>query len=98
MVGFPGTPVRVCVMVLLRTRKSEDGKEVLSTVFSRCFLSLKLFLSSGGGSDTSRWIVFIEGSSGGSGFGLSAANVGLTIAVTAMVGIALAATVFYSLW
>lgn len=75
------------------------------TVISRCLFSLILFLSTGGGGgggggNGKRWILFVEASrNGGAGGGWASAvasNVGIAFAVTAMAGIALAATVVYS--
>ncbi|KAG2676954.1 hypothetical protein I3843_12G077200 [Carya illinoinensis] len=90
--------------MVLRTGERDNGCEVL-TVSSPCFLSFILFLSSGGCADGKGWILLVEGSGGGgtgggSGFGFwasaAASNVGITIAVTAIVGLALTGTVVYS--
>lgn len=73
--------------------------------------SLMLLLSTGiGGGYSGRWFLFVEGGSvsggggrsgsslvGGGGFwSVAPSNVGIAIAVTAMAGLALAATVVYS--
>ncbi|KAF3434196.1 hypothetical protein FNV43_RR25299 [Rhamnella rubrinervis] len=103
----------LCVKKEEKDYSSNRNKRGL-VVISQCLVLLMQFVSSGGsGGDGQGWIVFAEGSSGGSsagtrsysflgggggGFWGSAApsNVGIAVAVTAMAGIALAATVVYS--
>lgn len=86
-------------ILLLATR----NKDEVSRAISRCLFSFMIFLSAGDGKGR---IVVVEGSSvGGGGGGIggfelwalaAASNVGLAIAVTAVAGLALAATVVYS--
>lgn len=87
----------------------EQGRRVISLTVAA---SLMLLFNAGiGGCYSGRWILFVEGGSGsaggrsgssvigGGGFWSSAAassNVGIAIAVTAMAGLALTATVVYS--
>ncbi|KAK7840172.1 gtpase-activating protein gyp7 [Quercus suber] len=76
------------------------------TVISRCFFLLMLFLSTGGDGNKSILLVEANSHGGGGGGGVgggfggwassASSNVGIAIIVTAMAGIALAATVVYS--
>ncbi|XP_038678563.1 small G protein signaling modulator 2-like isoform X2 [Tripterygium wilfordii] len=81
-----------------RRNQRKKGSTVISPLF---IFSLMLFSLSGGvGAGSWKWIAFAEasGSGGGGGWGLVGApsNVGIAIAVTAMAGLALAATVVYT--